>query len=140
MHKKATDQRLQAHRAVRPISYSADWYCKATHYPLQLPHTVKKETGINLHHLRLGYRCMTEIKTRNEMTCEHCQETTREPLLHYLLKCPVTTDLRHLTGTRQDIDPLDEEAIIAAIEIIREATDSHTEILIQIIESHPPQR
>ncbi|KAK3886997.1 hypothetical protein Pcinc_002641 [Petrolisthes cinctipes] len=104
-----------------------------------IPCTIKRETRVNLHRLRLGYRCVTEIRAHNNKNCKHCKETTTEPLLHYLLECPVTAELRNVTNL-MDIHPYQEEAKAAATGLIWETCEDHIENLIKIIEDHPPPR
>ena len=74
---------------------SVTWYQQATHMN---PHPIVNSTTRNLltiiHRLRLGYRCTWEIVNQEEMECNYCEQVTEEPLLHYLLKCEATDDLR----------------------------------------------
>lgn len=44
-----------------------------------------------IHHLCLGYCCIKHVDSnQQERECQACGDTTKEPLLHYLLECPVT--------------------------------------------------
>ena len=78
---------------------SAAWYRQATHMN---PHPNAKSTTRNLqtiiHHLRLGYRCTWEIVNQEERECNYCEQVTEEPLLHYLLECEATDDIRIKIG------------------------------------------
>ena len=76
-------------------SPSANWYLQATNL---IPHNVTKHTNreeaVIMHRLRLGYKASWEIVTRTNRPCNHCDAETEHPLLHYLLECPFTADLR----------------------------------------------
>ena len=76
-------------------SPSAKWYLLATDL---IPHNVAKNTprkeAVIIHRLRLGYKANWEIVERTNRPCNHCDEETDLPLLHYLLDCPFTASLR----------------------------------------------
>ena len=72
----------------------ATWSRQATHMN---PHPIVKSTRnlqMIIHHLILGYRCTWEIVSQEERECNSCEQVTEEPLLHYLLECEATDDLR----------------------------------------------
>lgn len=122
------------------MSFLARWYRQATlGKPLILPRDIKRETRVQLHRLRLGCRCVAEIRTRTESSCNHCHQNTTEPLLHYLLECPHTKNIRHLTGT-PDTDPLADHAFEAATGVVQEACQDHLEVLIMTTDEFPPPR
>ena len=77
-------------------SHSARWYSKATDL---LPHPVVRDTplwlAVTTHRLRLGYKANWEILENNIRPCAHCNLDTDRPLLHYLLECTETSDLRN---------------------------------------------
>ena len=76
-------------------SPSANWYLQATDL---IPHGVTKHTprelAVIIHRLRLGYKANWQIVEGVERPCEYCEEDTEHPLLHYLLECPNTAQLR----------------------------------------------
>ena len=76
-------------------SPSANWYLLATDL---IPHGITKNTHRNLavtmHRLRLGYKANWQIISRTQRPCNHCEENTEHPLLHYLLECPHTANFR----------------------------------------------
>ena len=76
-------------------SQSATWYLSATNL---IPHNITRNTprkeAVIMHRLRLGYKANWEIVERAIRPCNHCEEETEFPLLHYLLDCPHTANLR----------------------------------------------
>ena len=76
-------------------SPSATWYLKATEL---IPHPVTKHTprelAVILHRLRLGYKANWRIIEVALQPCNYCDDSPEEPLLHYLLECPQTAQLR----------------------------------------------
>ena len=90
------------------------------------PHPITKSTTRNfqtiIHRLSLGYRCTWEIVNQEERECNYCEQVTEEPLLHYLLECEATDDLR-LTVRKQPHDAN-----------MPDATEKATEMVFSIIE------
>lgn len=77
-------------------SPSATWYSLATNgQALQLPPSIHPRVRADIHRLRLGYHCLSEIQDDNPLTfCSLCETPTHKPLLHYMLRCPKTRKLR----------------------------------------------
>ena len=77
-------------------SQSALWYTKATDL---LPHPVIRGTpkwlAVTIHRLRLGYKANWEVIGNIIRSCAHCNLDTETPILHYLLECTETSDLRN---------------------------------------------
>ena len=77
-------------------SQSALWYTKATDLLL---HPVIRATprwlAVTIHRLRLGYKANWEVIGNNIRPCSHCNLDTETPILHYLLECTETSDLRN---------------------------------------------
>ena len=81
---------------VQQGSQSALWYTKATDL---LPHPVIRGAprwlAVTIHRLRLGYKANWEVIRNYIRPCAHCNLDTDTPLLHYLLECTETSDLRN---------------------------------------------
>ena len=96
-------------------SPSAMWYSQATNMEnLAVPPTMPRKLSVILHRLRLGYACWEELRG-DEKTCDHCEAETWTPLLHYLLECEATEQLRAqaTTHTPPHPDPRMQAAAIA---------------------------
>lgn len=77
-------------------SRSAAWYAGVNrHESLNLAFDVNPRAVCHLHRLRLGYLVLLSSQEHLPDTCAHCLEVTEDPLLHYVLQCPVTHRLRH---------------------------------------------
>lgn len=90
-------------------SSSARWYQKVTNYErIIIPRSMGRKEAVILHRLRLGYRCNWEINERILRNCQYCDATVSEPLLHYILACPVLEDIRPHQYKRYNLqDPSD---------------------------------
>ena len=118
---------------------SATWYQQALHMN---SHPIVKSTTRSLqmiiHHLRLGYKCTWEIVNPKERECKYCEQVTEEPLLHYLLECEVTDDLRRTVrkpprnADMQNTTEKATEMVFSIIEHIEEAKD-------MLLECPPPR-
>ena len=79
----------------RQGSPSATWYLQSTEL---IPHPVIKQTprklAVILHRLRLGYKATWQLIEAAFQPCCYCDDTPEQPLLHYLLECPQTAQLR----------------------------------------------
>ena len=118
---------------------SATWYRQATHMK---PHPIVKLTTRNLqtiiHRLRLGYRCTWEIVNPEERECNYCEKVTEDPLLHYLLECEATDDLRRNVGKPQhdaNMPDATEKATEMVYSIIGKIKETKTMLL-----EYPPPR
>ena len=133
--------RQRQHRAwVRNNSESANWYRNATNYSRpHIPTYIPRETRVKIHRLRLGYRCCWEIEHRRQHTCQHCDEGTRLPLLHYLLKCPWLGRLRGATRT-PEMQPTNPEAPMTACNMVYTALSEHFDLLKETVEEYNPPR
>lgn len=68
--------------------------------------------------------------------CQHCHHLARRPLLHYLLSCPATAQLRHDYHHHHE-QPQDEEAA-AALLLQHAQGDMHN--LLKVLRAAPPTR
>lgn len=121
---------------VRAGSASAAWYATTTKYlPPDIPRHTPSHTRKHLHRLRLGYPTLQQIKPElPREPCSYCDETSATPLLHYLLDCPATTDLRTGGPYPQAEHPL---AASTAARLIASTADN---TLLHLVSSHPPPR
>lgn len=90
-HKSRLLQNNIIHTA-QPQSRSLRWLQSVTSFkPLKISHTCSRTVQTRISRLRLGYRCSFEICRTQATNCNHCHLGTAEPLLHYILECPVTS-------------------------------------------------
>lgn len=114
-------------------SPSATWYARATEYkPAALLPNTHPKVRAGIHRLHLGYHCLSSLQGQLPLPCQYCESQTYKPLLHYLLQCPATTNLR---GNHQYPEPEDDDAEEAAALII--ATTSVSK-LTYVVEVAPP--
>ena len=113
-------------------SQSATWYREATSLrPLAVPASTNSRIRADLHRLRLGYPCHEEIK-RQLHSCQHCEEESGTPLLHYLLECPATAGIRN-----RNYDVNDDEANSVAARLVAATSLPR---LLQLVQRAPPPR
>ncbi|MPC37031.1 hypothetical protein E2C01_030504 [Portunus trituberculatus] len=63
--------------------------------PLDVSQQQPKGAGVLLQHVRLGYCTMEELYDGfHGQECDHCVRYNRHSLLHYLLSCTATADLK----------------------------------------------
>ncbi|KAK8372172.1 hypothetical protein O3P69_011867 [Scylla paramamosain] len=104
-------------------SPSAYWYLQALQNPDPLPQNLERESRVNLHRLRLGYKCFSELQNTYD-TCPHCHTQTMSPLVHYIEDCPATgTMLNRNSGTAPDI-----------------LRHTPQDTLIELVRTYPPPR
>lgn len=104
-------------------SPSAYWYLQALQNPDPLPRNLERESRVNLHRLRLGYKCFNELQNTYD-TCPHCHTQTMSPLVHYIEDCPATgTLLNRNIGTAPDI-----------------LRHTPQDTLIELVRTYPPPR
>ena len=107
-------------------SASAKWYKNATDF---IPHGITKHTSRKLattiHRLRLGYKANWQIVANDNRACDHCNQDTDVPLIHYLLECPETQALHSNTTPYNNLQR--EEAFLVATRLALEITQN-TEI------------
>lgn len=123
-------------------SPSAQWYALATKYE-PAPPTPDNITLKRLRRIRFGYKSLKQkIEGIEKETCEHCGQEAPYPLLHYVLKCPATKNLRGgRTLPNPDIPTTHDAAILphslrlAAAAVIAHVPDHK---LIQTIQTNPP--
>ena len=90
-----TNTLIQHQGRIIRLSPSATWYRTVTEYePVHIPKDMPRGTATAIHRLRLGYRCLWEIRERSESECKYCEELVELPLLHYLLQCPTLPPFR----------------------------------------------
>ncbi len=128
---QATHNAIQ--QAVINNSQTARWYAiasislrtdQAAARPAPHPNTVAAVTR-----LRLGFPCYSTLKDTESEPCKHCLDTPTDPLLHYLLECPATTDLRTSTHSQHTRDAA--AAIVA---------DCPLPVLYRVCTQYPPPR
>lgn len=72
----------------------ATWYAEATQLrPLVILSNFHPRIRADIHRLRLGYHSSPEI-FGTQAFCEHFEAPTAVPLLHYILQCAATTEIR----------------------------------------------
>ena len=119
-------------------SRSAKWYNKATKLePPPVDKHTPRELAVIIHRLRLGYKANWQIIAGVNRPCEHCENDTNEPLLHYLLECQHTRTLRNNISVPSDIHA--DASTDTACSIVKQITDNleyHSNTLI----TYPPPR
>ncbi|KAK7086940.1 hypothetical protein SK128_000440 [Halocaridina rubra] len=80
-------------------SASTSWYKAVTSLlHINLSSILHKNTAVNTHRLRLGYKCTWEIIDNIIKECTFCHETTPRRLLPYFLECESFTEVRQMIG------------------------------------------
>lgn len=127
---------LQNHQQLHTTSTSMAWYAAATAFEQLDPTFMKiRRQSVALHRIRLGYKCYAEIfPERGQWSCNHCRQTSEHPLLHYLLNCRATAELRELS-TSEDTTQEDEKAAAVVKKIMDEP-----ERWLSVIKNTPPPR
>ncbi len=88
--------------ALIPTSASVAWHRATTEgKPITLGPRVPRRSEVAIYRLRLGYRCGWQIRDPNEAECPECDQNTAQPLVHYLVECPVTSPF---FGDRFDLE------------------------------------
>lgn len=82
--------------------------------PLLLPPRTPSRVATAVIRLRLGHLCATQIYRRAPEPCPHCLVEEEDPLLHYLLRCPATQDLRPRYLLLQEDEAAQAAQIVAA--------------------------
>ncbi|KAG0718384.1 hypothetical protein GWK47_052485 [Chionoecetes opilio] len=72
---------------------SAHWYNTTRTNTTPFPRDFGRKTRNALHRLRIGYKCLAEVKGTLPLTCCHCDAETVAPLNHYVMNCPATSDM-----------------------------------------------
>jgi len=116
-------------------SPTASWYNDAAANLPPVPPKLPRRDQVNLHRLRLGYRCSWEINARVDRDCVYCERTTDEPLLHYILECTIT---RSVFGTHLETDSPNADSIAA--KRVSAAYTRKFPRLLKLIREHPPPR
>ena len=98
-----------------------------------MPAATHPRIRADIHRLRLGYHCATEI-FRNQAICNHCETPTAAPLLHYILQCAETASIR-----RQGNFP-DEDEDVARSTATRLIANAPIHRLIKLVQETPPPR
>lgn len=119
-------------------SRSCQWFRGVTDGErLLLPRDTPRSLRVHLHRLRLGYVCNWRVRHQAVRPCDHCGIRQEEPLLHWVLHCPKTEDLRLQTC---HADLRDLEARDAAVRTLRAVFSNRMDILIATISQYPPPR
>ncbi|XP_066969028.1 uncharacterized protein [Macrobrachium rosenbergii] len=127
---------LEDLRAWTDHSPTARWYKWATDLvPPPIDRHTPRKLAVCIHRLRLGYKACWEIVNPSVRPCEHCEEETQQPLLHYLLECRETALLRG--EVQADVNSPDAAKIAATLaKAIVEDIDTHAQLLVNL----PPPR
>ena len=119
-------------------SRSAKWYYKTTDLiPPPIDKHTHREIAVILHRLRLGYKANWEIINNTVRPCNHCNEETGNPLIHYLNNCTHTSSMRQNIATPNDEDS--EEAFITACNIAKNITQNYQIYADTLIQHKPPR-
>ncbi|KAG0716254.1 Gag-Pol polyprotein [Chionoecetes opilio] len=103
---------------------SAHWYNTTRTNTTPFPRNIGRKTRNALHRVRIGYKCLAEIKGTLPLACCHCDAETVSPLKHYVMDCPATSDMLARSHA-------------AAKDVI--ANTSH-DALARLVTHHPPPR
>ena len=118
-------------------SPSANWYILATDLK---PHNITKNTprelAVVIHRLRLGYKANWQMIQGVNLPCKYCEVETNLPLLHYLLECPNTINLRR---NRTAIDLHDPGCNEVAAKLCREIVEEINDFSDLLLEIPPPR-
>lgn len=121
-------------------SRSCQWYRGVTDGKrLRIPRGTPRTLRVHLHRLRLGYVCNWRIRQQEVRPCAHCGVHQEEPLLHWVLQCDKTEQLRHQLSTHH-MNPHDIEARGTAVRMLKTLFSSHMDILTNTIQQYPPPR
>ena len=124
------------HQRMAITSPSMRWYQTATGLQPLIPSRRRtRAVAVATQRLRLGYRTLAEIQPgRGTLTCQYCNTRAEEPLIHYLLSCPSTAQLR--TQLTED-NP--EGRTVRAAALVRRACEDPT-ALEDLLRRTPPPR
>ena len=76
-----TKQKIDKHTSVK-------WHQQVTQNKYTKPPKIfDRQTEVAWYRLRMGYRCVWNLKETLLKECQHCSRPTCTPLLHYLLEC-----------------------------------------------------
>ncbi|KAG0710270.1 Gag-Pol polyprotein [Chionoecetes opilio] len=103
---------------------SAHWYNTTRTNTTPFTRNIGRKTRNALHRVRIGYKCLAEIKGTLPLACCHCDAETVSPLKHYVMDCPATSDML-------------ARGHAAAKDVI--ANTSH-DALARLVTHHPPPR
>ena len=139
-HKRSIlQQTLRLHRGIvdraQLHSDSLQWLFLTTGYrPLTITKKWPRSFETGIYRLRLGYRCKWEIAQRHLRPCDYCLQPTSEPLLHYILECPLTSPVFGNPVSTQHYD-----SITVATNRLKCASRNPSN-LIDLIRIFPPPR
>ena len=122
------------HRELVDTSRSMAWYTTATEFtPVHPNLKINRRTEVAAHRLRLGFKTADGIiLDREAEPCRHCNAPSPDLLLHYVLYCPRTADLR-----TRPLPPGNE--LSRAASVVRRACEA-PDVLIPILRDAPPPR
>ena len=130
MARKTTAERARSlWRKAETTSASLSWYALATdREQLTLPPTVTRKDRVSVTRLRLGYPTVRSLGQDYEgELCSYCDDFVAEPLVHYLLDCEATTQLRILAARRGYTESGNRRA--SAAKLLRYVTDDIEKLL-----------
>ncbi|XP_068232093.1 uncharacterized protein [Palaemon carinicauda] len=123
------------HKWIGNNSPSATWYKWATDLVPPPIDNTPREQAVCIHRLKLGYKANWEMLENNERPCEYCDVTPQPALLHYLLECRETAQLRG--NLLADINS--QHARQTAATLVKEIV-KNIEIHRLMLSNLPPQR
>ena len=133
--KKNMDDDIKFH--ANQGSPSANWYLMSTGLtPHDITKHMPRELAVIMHRLRLGYKANWQIVARVNKPCSHCDEETEHPLLHYLLDCPFTANLR---GNRTLPDVEHPNSTVEAAKLCKEINENIGNYSRLLLEFPPPR-
>ena len=131
---------LNNHKRHLNSSQSARWYQKATEYkPNNITKTMPAKLQNIILRLRLGFQCTWQkINNASRDPCNYCDEQNDLPLLHYLLQCEATSNLRQTIGIAR-MSPSDISAEDTATHMIQKIVSKITQFEQFLLRISPPR-
>ncbi len=120
----------------RPYDQSSfHWYeTTSGGQQLTLPKGISRSHQSQIHRLRLGYLTVRQLGDPGALReCEHCETETDEPLIHYLIECTGTTELRDPTYRYADLETEPAKARKEAAALASKLTTTDLEQLRQAL-------
>ena len=112
--------------ALETGSASARFYSQATHRRPAVLSSFSPTVARSIQRLRLGYLCRAHILDTLPDTCDHCLTVSNHPLLHYVLQCPETSNLRrgpydpHIPGLEAAARTIHSTAVFTLAAVVRQ--------------------
>ena len=138
--KTATTRRTEEmRRDAEAQSATLTWQALATGGELlTLPSTVTRRDRVSMHRLRLGFPTVRSLREGYDgEICNHCGDSTDQPLVHYLLDCEETGPLRTLAARHGYTDSSDR--LSSAARLVRYAAEDYEKLLECTRKYDPPR-